>query len=166
MSFLSNCGLSRQATIYNAKRDSITLPQIDKKERKRKDFIRKHFQICKKKSRIQQQRSAAHHSPIKLLSILVFRPISLYKKKLNFLKRFSKYQCNILMLSFFSKVPRAASCKKSIRKNKSKRKNKSTRTEFLGIKIQFLSTYFFFLTYFFLLIFYMKRPIMYTTQML
>ena len=52
---------------------------------------------------------------------------------------------------------RAASCKKSIRKNNSIRKNKSTRKHILDLKMCFLVDLFFLIELFFLIDFYMKR---------
>ena len=54
---------------------------------------------------------------------------------------------------------RAASCKKSIRKNNSIRKNKSTRKHILDLKMCFLVDLFFLIELFFLIDFYMKRPL-------
>ena len=60
-------------------------------------------------------------------------------------------------------IPRAASCKKSIRKNNSMRKNKSTRKHILYLKMCFLVDLFFLIELFFLSIdFYMKLPIVAT----
>ena len=56
-------------------------------------------------------------------------------------------------LTFCKVFLRAASCKKSIRKNK------STRKHILKLNMCFLVDLFFLLSYFFLLTFYMKRPL-------
>ena len=75
-----------------------------------------------------------------------------------FIESFRPFLISFFNVNSYNYSLRAASCKKSIRKNNSIRKISQQENTYLGLKYVFL------LTYFFLLTFYMKRPLVFNIK--